>query len=381
MLDAPRHTARVELARRVPLWAWAIAVYLAVRAVGVGVLAVMTPEGETLLDQLTAWDGHWYLGIAEHGYTGHGEGTVDADGEPYPSAPFAFFPLLPSAMSIVATLGLPLDLAGIAVATAAGIVAAPALLRLAGHVDPRPTVGLLLVALTASAPMSSTLSMVYTEAPFLACACWALVGVVEHRWALAGTCTLLAGLTRSTAVVLIAVVVAAALWRTWRHRAGWAPLSAVVLAPLGLLGWWGTVHVWTGHTWQEIELRGWGVAWDWGADTWAWITRAVAGEAQPYHVLAVAVLLAAAVLAVAGARLPWPLALYGAGVVTLAVGSGGLPQITPRVLLAAAPVLLLPVAAGLAHRRPATIAAVTGVWIVGGSWYSAYALTVWPYAI
>ena len=367
---------------RAPLWALGLGAYLLVRLVGVGVLALMAAAAdEPFLDQFVAWDGQWYLGIAEHGYRGHGEATVDAAGNPYSAAPFAFFPALPAAMSIVATLGVPLPVAGVIVTTAAGLLAVPAIMRIAEHVDPRPRVGLALVVLVAAAPMSVTLSMVYTEALFLAAATWALVGVLERRWLLAGTGTLIAGLTRSTAAVLIAVVVAAAVWSMWRDRAGWRPLAAVVLAPLGLLGWWTLVVVATGQTWQTIEWIGWRVAWDWGASTVEWVRRALVDEAHVYHVLAVVVLLAAVALTAAARRLPWPLLAYGAGVVALAAGSGGLPQITPRVLVAAAPVLLLPVAVRLVERGRGALAGALVVCVLAGSWFSAYALTVWPYAI
>lgn len=366
-----------------PTWVLGLGAYLLVRLIGVGVLALMAAAAdEPFLEQFVAWDGQWYLGIAERGYRGHGETTVDAAGNPYSAAPFAFFPALPAAMSIVATLGVPLPMAGVIVTTAAGVIAVPAILRIAEHVDPRPRVGLALVVLVAAAPMSVTLSMVYTEALFLAAATWALVGVLERRWLLAGTGTLIAGLTRSTAVVLIAVVVAAAVWSMWRDRAGWRPLAAVVLAPLGLLGWWTIVVVATGQTWQAIELRGWNTRWDFGIETAQWIGRAATTEARTWETLAAAVAVAAVVLAaLLIRRVPWPLLAYGVGVVALAIGSSGLPFIKPRILLVAAPVLLLPVAVGLAKRHTSTLVAVLGGYVLAGAWLSGYALTVWPHAI
>lgn len=368
---------------RAPLWALGLGAYLLVRLVGVGVLALMAAAAdEPFLEQFVAWDGQWYLGIAERGYRGHGETTVDAAGNPYSAAPFAFFPALPAAMSIVATLGVPLPMAGVIVTTAAGVIAVPAILRIAEHVDPRPRVGLALVVLTAAAPMSVTLSMVYTEAVFMAAAAWALVGVLERRWLMAGTATLLAGLTRSTAAVLIAVVVAAAVWSMWRDRAGWRPLTAVALAPLGLLGWWTVVVVATGQTWQTIELRGWNTEWDFGVEALEWIGRAATTEARTWETLAAGIAVAAVVLAVLLIRrVPWPLLAYGAGVVALAIGSSGLPFIKPRILIVAAPVLLLPVAVGLAKRHTSTLVAVLGGYVLAGAWLSGYALTVWPHAI
>ncbi|MFF5988112.1 hypothetical protein [Prauserella flavalba] len=368
---------------RTPPWVRGVGLFLLVRAVGVAVLAVMSAAaGDDLLDRLTAWDGQWYLALAEHGYQAHGATTVDADGQPYAAAPYAFFPLYPMAMSIVAALGIPLPVAGLVVSTLAGAAAVPALLRLAQHVDPRPRVGQLLVVLWAGAPMAGVLSMVYTEAAATALAAWALVGVLERRWVLAGVCTLLAGLTRSSAVVLIAVVVAAALLAVWRDRAGWRPVAAVALAPLGLLGFWAWVVASTGQTWQQIEARGWRVAWDYGAEALDWITRTLFTERHVMETFGVAVVLGAVLLAVLLVRrVPWPLAAYGVGIVVLTLGSSGIPFAKPRFLLVGAIILLIPVATGLAGRRTSATLAVASVWVLGGAWFSAYSLTVWGHAI
>lgn len=368
---------------RAPAWAVGIGVYLAVRLVGIVVLAIMAGYHDvSLWGRLTAWDGRWYLAIAEHGYTEHGMMTVDSDGHAFSAAPFAFFPGLPAVVSIVAALGVSLPVAGLAVTTIAGIVAVPAILRLARHVDPRPGVGLLLVALVAAAPMSVVLNMVYTEALFIAFAVWALVGVLERRWLLAAACTVGAGCTRSSAVVLITVVVVAALGDAWRHRGGWQAIVCAAVAPLGLFGWWGTVVGSTGMTWQAIEDRGWNTRWDWGVEAFEWIRRGLLGEVHPWEVIGVAVLLAAVVLtALCVRRAPWPLLAYGAGIVALTVGSSGLPFAKPRFLFVGAFVLLIPVAVGLANRARDTRAVVVTGYVLGGVWASGYALTVWPYAI
>ncbi|NIJ14515.1 hypothetical protein FHU38_004916 [Saccharomonospora amisosensis] len=140
------------------------------RLVGVGVLAGMAArQGVPLLGELTAWDGQWYLGIAERGYDGVGEASLDADGQPYSSAPYGFFPLYPGLVSAVADVpGLSTATAGLIVSSVAGLAGVPAIMRIAAHVDPRPRVGLLLVVLAAGAPMAITLSMVYTEALWVA---------------------------------------------------------------------------------------------------------------------------------------------------------------------------------------------------------------------
>ncbi|MEY7971077.1 hypothetical protein AB8O38_03660 [Saccharomonospora xinjiangensis] len=366
-----------------PMWVLAIGAYLLVRLIGVGVLALMAAVAdEPFLDQFAPWDGQWYIDIAERGYFELGKTALDAERRPYSAAPFAFFPALPSAMSVVAVFGVPLPVAGVIVTTVAGLLAVPAIMRIAEHIDPRPRVGLVLVVLTSAAPMSITLSMVYTEALFMAAAAWALVGVLERRWCLAGACTLLAGLSRSTAVVLIAVVVAAAVWAMWREREGWRPLAAVALAPLGLLGWWAIVVVATTETWQAIELRGWNTEWDFGAEAVEWITATLTSEMRAWETIGAMIMVATVVLAVLLVRrVPWPLVAYGAGVVALTLGSSGLPFAKPRFVFVGLFVLLLPVAIGLVNRRASTLVAVLAGYVLIGTWLSAYSLTVWPHAI
>ena len=59
-------------------------------------------------------------------------------------------------------------------------------------------------------------------------------------------------------------------------------------------------------------------------------------------------------------RLAWPLAAYGIGIVVMTIGSSGVTYSKMRLLVPAV-TLLIPVAAGLARRRPATIVALLAV--------------------
>ncbi|MCU1680915.1 MAG: hypothetical protein JWQ81_1654 [Amycolatopsis sp.] len=373
----------------VPRWARstylrAVVLYLAVRALGIGVLAVMASRAHLpLLDRLTAWDGQWYLNLAQAGYGM--TGTIDATGKPFADAPMAFFPLYPSLISLVHNLpGVSLTAAGIVVSTLAGTAAACALLRIGRLVSPGSTrTGLILVALWAGAPMAITESMVYTEALFTALAAWALVGVLERNWYLAGAACLFAGLTRSTAVVIIAVVLIAALIAFYRDLARWPALAAAVAAPLGLVAYWGSVAIRTGSLtgWQDIEMRGWNTRWDFGREAWLFIKGNLFGDGPTFEVVVVAVVLGAIVLAgLSVRRLPWPLAAYAVGVVLLVVGTAGLPFAKSRFLLPDFP-LLIPIAIGLAKCRTSTAMWATVAFVLAGSWFSAYSLTVWRYAI
>lgn len=362
----------------------AVAVHLTVQALGVIVLALFTGWHDLdLLGRFTAWDGQWYLQIAENGYEG-----VTGLSPSFENASLAFFPLYPMLISLVALLpGVGHIAAGLMISVAAGSIAACGLVRLARHVDPRPTVGLLLVALWAAAPMAITLSMVYTEALFSALAIWALVGVLERNWWVAAACCFYAGTVRSTAGALIAVVVVAALIAAWREsgRARWHAVSCAVVSPLGLLGYWGYVATETGSLtgWADIEQRGWDMNFDFGAETAAWFVATLATGSSVMMLGAAVLLIAAAVLVgvCLYQRVPWPLTAYGALVLALVIGTGGLEMTKPRLLLVGSWALLIPVAVGLTNRqRPAMLGGAVALAALG-VWFSAYSLTAWQYAI
>ncbi|WP_268871947.1 glycosyltransferase 87 family protein [Amycolatopsis orientalis] len=365
----------------------AILLYLVIRTASVQLLDLLASRrGMTLTDRLTAWDGQWYLRLAVHGYADL-PGTLDAARQPYSDAPMAFFPLYPKLVGMVMWLGLDVVVAALTVSMLAGAVLACGLIRIGRAVSSArgDRTGLLLVALWAGAPMAIAFSMAYTEALFCAFAVWALVGVLERRWWLAGLCAFGAGLSRSTAVVLVAVVVVAALIAVFRRAdERWPALAAVVVAPLGVVGYLGFVAYrtgsWTG--WQDIELRGWNTEFDFGVETWESMLARLTADESVFSTLTVLLLLGAVALAVVAvvSRVPWPLTLYGVGVLALAIGTRGLPDAKMRFILPAFPVLI-PIAIGLAKRRTGTAVAVAVAWVVLGAWFSAHALTAWRYAI
>src|SRR5207245_2153309 len=125
-------------------------------------------------------------------------------------------------------------------------------------------------ALFASAPMAIVLSMTYTEALFCALAVWALVGVLEEWWLLAGVCCALAGLVRPTASALVAAVGLAAIITLVRRRGrGWQTWVGLLLAPAGLLGYLAWVAQRTGRLsgWFDLQRTGWDSQFDGGIAT------------------------------------------------------------------------------------------------------------------
>lgn len=364
----------------------AAAVYLLIRAVGFAVLYwYVAAHDSSVSAALTKWDGHWFLGIADHGYHGVPLDLVDAFGRRTDATAFAFFPGYPSLVAGVAWLPwISVFGAALGVNVVSGTVAAVGLARLGSTITGSARVGLLLVVLFAAAPMSVVLSMTYSEALFCALGVWALNGVLEQRWMLAGVCTAFAGLVRPTAAALVLAVVLAAVVALVRRRGGWRPWVAALLAPLGLLGYLGWVG-WQTHSlfgWFTLQSTGWNSGFDGGVASWRYLVHEIGAPGQLMEVASVLIVLAGVGLVALGvaARMPWPVLLYGVGVTIIAVASNGLMPSKPRLLLPAI-VLALPLAIGLAKRRAGTQVAVALVLLVASAWFGAYAVVVYPYAI
>ncbi|WP_246538650.1 hypothetical protein [Saccharopolyspora endophytica] len=361
-------------------------VYLAIRLVGLLVLAWLSAvNDESLLDNLNAWDGQWYTEIAAHGYGGVNPSMVDGFGHRYPETPLAFFPGYPLLIMAIALIpGVSTIGAAITASLICGVVAAYGLARLGERLGGTRRVGLLLVVLFAAAPMSVVLSMAYSEALFCALSIWALIGVVERNWPLAGLCCAAAGLIRPTAAALVGVIGLAAVIAIVQRRDSWRPWLAVLLAPLGMIAYIGWVGLQTGkiNGYFELQARGWSSAFDGGAKTAQFVVEALTEDKSVFETFTVWVVLAAIVLLALCVwhRLPWPLVLFAAAVLVLDLGSDGLMYSKVRLMLPAFP-LLIPVAIGLSKRTPATAVTTAVLLVFFGSWLGAYSLTAWQYAI
>ncbi len=361
-------------------------VYLAIRFFGLLVLAGLSAaNGESLDANLGAWDGEWYLEIAAHGYGGVDPSMADGYGNRNPETPLAFFPGYPLLIQLFALLpGVGVALSAIVVSMIAGVVCAYGLARLGRRVGGSREAGLLLVALFAASPMSVVLSMAYSEALFCALAVWALNGVIERNWTLAGLCCAASGLVRPTASALIAVVGLAALIAIVQRRDSWRPWLAVALAPAGMLAYIGWVALQTGKLggYFELQQRGWSSAFDGGLSTLQFGLETLSDDKSVLETFTVWIMLASLVLLVLClySRIPWPLVAFAALVLALDLGADGLMYSKVRLLLPAFP-LLIPVAVGLANRRSATAMSTIILVVCFGSWFGAYSLTAWSYAM
>jgi len=80
-------------------------------------------------------------------------------------------------------------------------------------------------------------------------------------------------------------------------------------------------------------------------------------------------------------RSTWPLVVDAGTTVAVVALSVGFNTGNARLLQPASFVLLIPIAAGLAARRPTTQYAVVAVVVLFGAWYGGYAVMVYPFAI
>ncbi|HJP73890.1 MAG TPA: hypothetical protein VJ914_06460 [Pseudonocardiaceae bacterium] len=368
-----------------PRWWGPGAVFVAVRLAGVLILAgIGAANGKSLIPTLHAWDGNWYLRIAATGYSALSVG-LDAHGNAAVDTTMAFFPGYPVAISLLGALThLPPIAAGLLISAVAGITAAYGISRLCHLLNYPQWTGMIGVALFAATPMSVTLSMVYTEALFTALAIWALVGIVRQNWLAAAICCGFAGLVRPSAAVLVAVLGVALVVSVARGRSHPAALLYLVAGASGLAGYYAFVVNRTDNLagWFVLQKAGWGTAFDFGKDSATFAWTVLTSDAPLMETLNVVSMLGAVALAVIAVRerLPWPLAAHGIGIVVMTIGSSGVTYSKMRLLVPAA-TLLIPVAAGLARRRPGTIIAVLAAVAVLGGWIGAYALTDWRYAI
>ncbi|WP_059009590.1 mannosyltransferase family protein [Streptomyces specialis] len=369
--DAPA-VAGPALRRAAP----ALLLFAAVRLLGVAVLELWHPAEEKAAAHLLSerWDSVWYTSIAEHGY---GRTVRLEDGGIH--SDLAFFPLLPGLERLVSAVS-PLSAAGagLLISAVASLAAAWGLFAVGDLLYGRRA-GVLLAVLWAAVPVGIVQSMAYTESLFTAFAVWAVRALLTGRWVTAGALSALAGLTRPAglAVAAAVVVTAVAAVASGRERADARLAWAVVLAPLGWLGYVAWVAVRTGEPLGYLETQEqWGNGFDGGRAFGAFVLDRLTGPAPLAGVGLCAGLALLAWLCVRGARmgLPLPLLVYGGVMVALALCGAGYFGSKPRLLLPAFP-LLLPAAVALARARPAAAALTAGGAALGAALYGAVWLT------
>ncbi|PWJ25803.1 hypothetical protein ATK17_1941 [Branchiibius hedensis] len=344
------------------------AVFLLARSLWLVSLLMVTRDGRprSAYTILTRWDGQWYARIATSGY-GHSWLAPDG-GRRYD---YAFFPLLPLLERAGHALtGLAPANVGLVVSWTAGALAAAGICALGTELH-SPRVGFVAACLWSILPMSAVLALSYSDTLLAALAAWGLVALQRENWVTAGLLAAAAGFTRPTGAALVLTVAAAAVVAATQQRR-WRPMLAAVLAPTGLLGYLAWVSAQTGSATGYFDVTdGWHNGFDGGLSFVRWI-----GTLGP---LAIAVIAAVATLIGLWLLLirdhePWPVILYTAVVITMALTTSGYFGSKPRYLLAAFP-LLLPVATRLTRRSQPLVAGVLIALGLIGTTYGVWWLT------
>ena len=174
----------------------------------------------------TAFDGRWYLKIAQSGYPHR----LYQEGQ---GSRWAFFPGFPAAVRALAEVTrLSLPYAAVLAAFVFGLTSA-----LAIWLAVREVFGARLadraVLLYVFCPTAYVLSLAYSEGLFLTAAAGCLFALSRRYWITAALCACVAGLSRNAGIAVILAVLVMALPAAWRGRV-WRPALAAVIAPLGL---------------------------------------------------------------------------------------------------------------------------------------------------
>lgn len=338
--------------------------------------------GDSLTGKLTAWDGNWFLDVAQHGYP-HGF-TYDANGKVTASS-LAFLPLYPATTRLTHLVtGLSYPVSALVVANLALLALAVLLHRLLTETHGKRVAGLATVLLVCAQPMGLIFLMGYSEGLFTALALATLLAARRERWVLAGVLCSLAGLTRATGVAVAAALVVAVALHLWRERRVTArPLVGAALGCVGLPSYllWVGLRVGRLGAWFTIQRAGWDTRWDFGASTWRFLRETFDGG-DGWVTLSTAVLLVVATLLVLGSvRVTWPpLAVYGFLILAMAVGQSNFWGDKCRMLLPVV-VLVVPLARALSAARWTTVVTVLTCGTAFSAWYGAYMLTTWRYGI
>ncbi|SEM67189.1 Mannosyltransferase (PIG-V) [Streptacidiphilus jiangxiensis] len=413
---------RAALAMSLQLAEPALLLFLVVRAAGLSLILLLSPGSPSYaLHRLAVhWDAAWYLDVAMHGYDHAIRPWLP--GAALQTTNLAFFPVFPWMIRTVHTL-LPFVPWGVASLLTASLCALGAALGIFAAVNARygDKVARMAVVLWGIAPVAAVETAGYSESAFTLMAAWTLYAVVTRRWLTAGVLSVLAGLTRPTGVAVAAAVMAAGameLWVRLRERRApgmlpgrlswldrlpwfdgadvravtpvhepelWRPLAAIVLAPLGWVGF----VAWTGwrlHTWDayfRIQAL-WHSKFDFGKST-AHDFKLLFTNAEPvglYYPVVAGILVAAAVLFFTTIAQRQPLGFVVFTLVTMVIAFGDTAYFASRArfLLPAFP-LLIPIAAGLVRvRTRATLVTALIAGTLCSGLYGAYLLLYSPAA-
>ena len=177
----------------------------------------------------TGWDGSWYTKIAQYGYPHHIFNEDDG-------SRWAFFPGFPAAIRGTHILtGLSYADAGVLAGTVLGLTSA-----IAVWLAIREVFGSVVadrsVLVYVFFPAAYVLSMAYSEGLFITAAAGCLFALSRRYWITASLLAVVGSLTRNFGVLLFVCVAVAAIPCIVRQHQR-RPLVALMISPLGFVGW------------------------------------------------------------------------------------------------------------------------------------------------
>jgi hypothetical protein len=303
-------------------------------------LAATVSPVRAATDVLTSWDGLWYMSIVRDGYP-----TVVAPDVTYhmSDARAAFFPLFPMlARALDAVLPGGDTVAVLALNAILGLTVVVLVAMIAEQLYDEK-VARTTAILVALFPGSFVLSFAYSEPLMIALAAGCMLCLLDCRWYEAGALAALTTATRPNglAIVLACIV---AVYPAIRDRRDWHALSAVLMAPLGLIAFqiWLGRHTGEAGVWFRVQREAWGEGASFG---WTAIANTTDALITPFSsptdtLTAISVIATVALLIVSWkAKLAWMPTVYSWGIVTLML----LPTTVtarPRFVFTAFPLLI-----------------------------------------
>jgi hypothetical protein len=284
---------------------------------------------------LQDWDANWYVAAAAHGWPSVVSATQNQLG---------FFPGLPLVIRAVHSITrLDWWIAAYVAQIAIEVVMAAVFWLLARDVwDER--VADRATALLCFFPAAYIFSFVYAEPLFLAAACACILALRRRWWLLAGVAAAVGTGSRPEGIALVVCCG----WEAYvavRDRQDWRALSAIALAPAGLVAWLVFLWSWTGSplAWSHAQTLAWGQHVDplsLVRESWH-VVRGVAPLEQIVSLLsaAVAVVLLAIMLK-KRSEVPAVLLVF-TGVVLVLSSVSSVSPLHPRILLTAFPLIMI----------------------------------------
>lgn len=349
----------------------AIGAFVAIRLLSIATLALIADSRGVNFERIFyRWDAQWYRRIAQDGY---GYVATAADGRQL--SDYAFFPLYPFLERLVHSLtSLNFIYSGLLISVISSIIAALGIYLVVEKIA-STRIAFLTVILWAALPVGLVQTLAYSESLFTALAAWSLYFTLRRQYLAAAILASLAGATRPVGIAIALAVAITVFLHHRRRRFDAQSIAAIVIAPLGWLGyiyWVGQqAGKWDGYF---SVADGWGNSFDGGRAFIEWIADFLRdGDYLIGTALTLATLvLAALVWKLHTLKVPLVVMVYTVTLVLFALVTSGYFGSKPRYILPAFP-LLIPIAQWISHQgrrnsRWITLFIVVTTSIYGGIW-------------